>query len=535
MKKLLLLIAGITATTFLQAKVLYVKPDAGSTAWAHVTNQSDVYSSIGSAHNAAVAGDDIWISAGAYNINSITMKDGIDLMGGFNGTETSPSQRVKSDMDGNGMTEAWEYTNTSVIKGNGTQRIISSSGTYINGVTWEGLTIKNGGGSKSGIAILLMVNTNLKNCIVKDNHGTGATGSVYAGAIQNKGGLVEHCLIENNSIISNDQSSPAVYGAGIACSKGGVVQNSVIRNNHSTVAVTATFNNNYNNLKGGGVYLSWGQVINCVVYNNESGNGAGIYINKTAGGSKVVNCTITNNKALTIAGGLYAYNLGEIYNNIIWNNLAGDGTGDTNNINLYLTDGTTSAIKFNYNAYNGGYNGDANNTASSPMKYIIDDANNGGSNPANFKTVTNFQGVANGNAAKQTEIAKTNWYLNDGSACVNQGQNAYNNLSTDIISNDRIRNATIDLGAYETQFFATAINTVEKNNSDLFFPNPATNVLNIASGVSMTEFYSVQGELVRKQPVTTPSINIADLPSGIYIIRMTMNDGSAVISKLLKR
>lgn len=82
---------------------------------------------------------------------------------------------------------------------------------------------------------------------------------------------------------------------------------------------------------------------------------------------------------------------------------------------------------------------------------------------------------------------------------------------------------------------STAIEEAPQQTGDLFFPNPANMVLNIAPGVSMTEFYSVQGELVKKQPVTSPSIDIADLPSGIYILRMTMNDGSAVISKLLKR
>ena len=73
----------------------------------------------------ASAGDALWLAEGYYVPRivadgtppqaSITLKQGVSIYGGFAGTETSPEQRERSDCDGNGVVELWEFTNASVV------------------------------------------------------------------------------------------------------------------------------------------------------------------------------------------------------------------------------------------------------------------------------------------------------------------------------------------------------------------------------------------------------------------------------------
>ncbi|MCU4157155.1 T9SS type A sorting domain-containing protein [Carboxylicivirga sp. A043] len=542
MKKSLLFIMAITflgASISAQTVIRYVKPSTQSAAWDHIGDATLVHTSIGSAQNATPAPDEIWVAAGTYSVTSyINMKDGINLFGGFLGTENAKNERATSDLDLNGHTEAWEYTNATIISGDGTHRILRTNGSYTAGCTWEGLTVTGGGGSGSGVGAYLLSNTGLKNCIIKENHGSGATGSVYAGAIQNKGGLVESCLIENNSITSDDASTPAIYGVGIACSDGAVMRNSVIRNNKG-IAGSASFNGNYNNMRGGGVYLNkTGEAINCVIYNNETGNGAGVYINNQApnNANKLIGCTVVNNKALNVAGGLYAYECGDIYNNVIWNNIDNTTPGDASsscNVNINKRDTETSIVKYNYNAVNGNVLGSANNTISTPTIFTIADANNGTPNPVKFILPTSFQGVST-SAAQQTEIEKANWDLADGSYCINRGDKTLTTETTDIMGAARVQQNIIDLGAYETIYLATSL-IKDKEVAQLVYPNPATNYINLATEVKAVQVYNVGGSLVKQLENTNNTIEISDLSSGIYILKLSMEGGSTLTTKLIKR
>jgi hypothetical protein len=77
---------------------------------------------------------DVWIMAGRYipsndsilgwpNGGSLPyerhfcMRPYVQIYGGFAGTETAPAGRAKSDRDGNGTVEAWEFTNETTFDG----------------------------------------------------------------------------------------------------------------------------------------------------------------------------------------------------------------------------------------------------------------------------------------------------------------------------------------------------------------------------------------------------------------------------------
>jgi hypothetical protein len=73
------------------------------------------------------------------------------------------------------------------------------------------------------------------------------------------------------------------------------------------------------------------------------------------------------------------------------------------------------------------------------------------------------------------------------------------------------------------------------------YPNPASDVLTVSSSmryaVSSIEIFNLLGEKIYNTPITDNrlpvTINIADFPSGVYVVRVRMEKGVAV-SKFIK-
>ena len=99
---------------------LYVKPDAASTAWDGQSGM--VYTNLQDALNAAQAGDQIWVAAGTYvptsnfpngsdnRCKSFVLKSGVTLYGGFDGTETDPTQREMEEL-------SFDFSNPTILSG----------------------------------------------------------------------------------------------------------------------------------------------------------------------------------------------------------------------------------------------------------------------------------------------------------------------------------------------------------------------------------------------------------------------------------
>jgi hypothetical protein len=77
-------------------------------------------------------------------------------------------------------------------------------------------------------------------------------------------------------------------------------------------------------------------------------------------------------------------------------------------------------------------------------------------------------------------------------------------------------------------------------NFGLVFPNPASDNINfeLPSGmtISLLEILNIEGTIVKSQRINNHqnTINVSDLTSGMYVIRMQKDKG-LVMKKLVKR
>ena len=328
---------------------------------------------------------EVWVAKGEYRpitqiiegvqyAASFRMRDGIDVYGGFAGTETSKAEREKGSMP-------WNFTNETVLLGadyenntaawaNNQWNVTSSSRhvvwfapmsgednfksvTILDGVTIKGGAANGGEGladfaTDKGGGVYMGLNAILQNCIVTENTAKGDGGGVYANgdgadasSANAKGGRVVGCLVYNNSSVED--------GGGVFVENAGLVLRSMITNNSAT--------------NGAGVYLDKNAenhpeyliLSTSVVSNNTAtGNGA-VYCNES--GVLLQNTIVNNDCPSTVdasnpnssqTGGLYINKYAYVINSILWNNLI-NGL----NIPMYALGATADKVRFYNNAISG--------------------------------------------------------------------------------------------------------------------------------------------------------------------------------------
>ena len=75
------------------------------------------------------------------------------------------------------------------------------------------------------------------------------------------------------------------------------------------------------------------------------------------------------------------------------------------------------------------------------------------------------------------------------------------------------------------------------NNSVSVYPNPADNNLYIKSNTTLSKasVYNVAGTQVKEYGNVLQSVNVSDLKTGVYIIRLTDKNGNTVTSRFIKK
>lgn len=325
---------------------------------------------------------EVWVAAGAYRpvtqiiegvqyAASFRMRDGIDVYGGFAGTETNKADRVKGSMP-------WSYTNETVLLGadyedktatlvNNQWNVTSSSrhvvwfapmsgeGNFNYTTVLDGVTIKGGaanGGegladfaTDKGGGVYMELNATLQNSVVAESTAKGNGGGVYV-----NNGRVVGCLIYSNGAAGD--------GGGVYVENAGLVLRSMITNNSAT--------------NGAGVYLGKNAespeyliLSTSVISNNTAtGNGA-VYCNES--GVLLQNTIVNNNCPSTVdasdpnssqTGGLYINKYALVINSVLWNNQI-----NGNNVPMYALGVTAENenVRFYNNAISGSSNAVWNN------------------------------------------------------------------------------------------------------------------------------------------------------------------------------
>ena len=472
-KNILLSIFLIAIVLKSQGAIRYVTPlGAGAlngTSWANAFPGTSLQTAITSSG----IGDEVWVAAGTYYTTTTTnrsisfsMKNDVSIYGSFTGTETLLSQRLlttgltsilSGEIGAIGIGDNSYHVihntalnNTAIIDGfiireANDNRVVS----YTNGL---GGGIFNQGSGEGGVC-----SPTIRNCIITNNRavfGGGIFNDGYNGG--NASPIISNCIISNNTATSGGGGLDNFGVAGIASP---TITNCVIYNNTATQ-------------RAGGMYC-WGgnsgnanpTVLNTVFANNTAVDGGGVVSDR-----------------LNESGGGSSGNSNPNFRNcIFWGNTA-SGTGPQ----FFILGGATFVATYS----------DINLTGQLSPHVV--------SGPATGNIITNplFSNIALGVGVDGNWMTTDDGLqLQSSSPCINAGDNTGVPL-TDILTNNRILNSIVDMGAYEFSSTLTVVTEIDKQNIGIvLFPNPTSNILNITFKSSETDnivlaLFDINGRLV---------------------------------------
>ncbi|MFH2094745.1 MAG: right-handed parallel beta-helix repeat-containing protein [Bacteroidota bacterium] len=507
MKTILITITGFFLAGFLNAQNWYVDVDNTSgtyngNSWA--TAFQDVQDGIDAAYNAG--GGDVWVAEGTYYIysssasNTVMLKPGVYLYGGFTGTETLLNQR---DWENNvTILDGHQYSGSSnqvehVVTAN--QSVVSSIWTdgLIDGFTVTGgnseIPVKagnskatnpqdiinsNGAGAGAGI-LLFQAAPAVSNCIITGN-SAGKAGGIYTMYTDtwpitsaNPVNDITNCTIEGNHA--------QMRGAGMQCDLA----------THPNL-VKCKFLNNVCDAKGGGLYLDFGcspSITNCLFADNTAMRAAGV----GADGSSqpvLVNCTVTGNFCRDVGAGIYtgsygidmgSANIPVLVNCIVYDNeTEWGGPADLRIWHVNTFDISFSDIGTGFTSFGTG------NIQADPL----------------------FVNPGAGD-----------YHLQAGSPCVDAGT-AAGAPAGDLDGN--ARDALVDIGAYEYVLVGVFENNAT-NESLKIYPNPASDYINFQTEAEFTciDIFDLTGRNIISATMAERKtrIDISCLPDGFYIVK----------------
>lgn len=436
----------LAGTAAAQSKIYYVSPQGGGdgSSW-----QSTL--TLTQALNAATAGDQIWVQGfetltgdNLYvaSKEGFAVKSGVQLYGGFAGTESRLSQRVtlgkpyqlkyRSVLSGDIQKNDTVGSVDLIFPANGTR---SDNATHVLSVNLDptqasgnnntyptvinGFSIGNGQAAGTGDA--------------------GKGGGIYVYGDNSKGGVfrIERCFLISNY---------ATQGGAVYVSS--EVQN--VNNGESLINQCVIYNNAAGERaavenQAGGIYLAGkATVVNTSIFNN--GNG-GVRLSPE---SKVVNVTIARNTGagvdMTAGGSGDAH----VYNSIIWGNTQ-----------LYLQNDPG----FRNSAYHEVVSRDPATPDENGNIYVAKE-NRGDKFGPMFDAPSVKTSYDRDFNWRESAYPLWSWNVLEGSVMIDKGDNDYYDQnvygSEDMAGNPRISGDRISVGAYEYQYLpATRIRYVK--------------------------------------------------------------------------
>ncbi|MDR1345688.1 MAG: T9SS type A sorting domain-containing protein [Bacteroidales bacterium] len=431
--------------------------------------------SIQAAIAAASAGDSVFVSIGVY-AKGFAMKEGVNVYGGFLGTEQYLSDRIAMLYGEN------EGGSSLIFPNNTTDTCIAQRTDFSIPTVTNGFVLRSG---KIGIVLKangILSNTTIRNQsllggringgilhndLITENQGDYNANQYCKGLIIGKG-EINNCKISNNFgryvggiyvtayddvHINNSEifNNSNFLNNGVSYCAGGIF---VAESNYYTYINNCKIVNNYaycssnvNVIMAGGI-CAFGQtkIRGCLIANNCGkkeynlySNYGGIYSNIIT--NEIINSTIVNNMANGAAadGGKGNTWHGIVRNCLFWHNKLNDS------FHNFSTDNANLAM---YNAIQGGF------TGSGSTNIDLDSLNSGDNEDLFYPLFTNPATVI-GRSADEAEInaiLNASYQLDSLSACVDKGT-LFSPLlglqSTDIYGNERSCGEKLDIGAAE--------------------------------------------------------------------------------------
>lgn len=510
---------SITTREFLpnaQLDRVYVDPSAtgfnNGSSWENAF--TDLQTGINAASNTVEKS--VWIAEGIYKpgtqrTDSFLVDDnGINIIGGFNGTETAIDQRdIKSnptilsgDLNGDDDPNDLSYTSSTRIENSFSVVNINANDIEIDGVTITAgqANNTNNNNQNRGSAIFKdpnAANLSIKNSIITKNV-SNVSGSLYLRSTQDSNITIESCEFSSNL---------SRYGSGFDASVN-------ISGPTMTILVNnSIFHNNISRNIPAGLGLS-GSSFSILLNNGGAAN------------VTITNNTFTNNIDSTTDSGidigtiaLRRFNLNDVlnvqmHNNIFWNNYTDNSSTVVANQNIGLINGSNAISTLNFTHNN------SNQTNLNTKVATLTENNNFDTDPL-FVDEANFD-----------------FSLQASSSLIDSGDNNQipNGITTDIIGNSRIINSTVDLGAYE--YVSLANNDFDTNEFSIsVYPNPTRDIINVEAQnaqIDQIDIFDINGKKVKTSRVG--KINVSDLSNGVYLMKINSDKTNAVkIMRFIKQ
>jgi len=548
MRKITLAIFMASAT-LLNAATYYVDggrlDDSGDgLSWA--TAKKSIGSILALAKADAVA-DSIYIKAGTYNLTGQMITGDYDnYYGGFAGTESSPEDRAKSDLDGNGVIDPWEFTTPTVLSSNYTSNIstndvkpafdfgirLSDRQVRINGFTFTHIPSFLSSAGQRTIAIsssgVVFENNTIRDCYV---FSTQSYTAGNGGTLAQISGTMRSCLIEKNTFYVSTTGIDKIVVPGIALYLGSKLIGCVIRKNSATLDYSLCTSTTADNVQGLIVHsLGNAMIANCIIYNNEGTYvpkiggkvliapvGAIVTFSSVASTSKgfdtIVNCIIANNKSTYLAStGLYVRRTNQqthtILNNVLWNNKS--STDIIHNLAFSgLQDPSVTTFAKNNIMNGGGFLDVQDGTFISNNLFDLSDTNTGIKGP-NFKAPTVALGISE-------QADKAVWSIESDSYLKEKGIKS--SVLTDF--NGALYASIPSVGAYE-YIASNGLKNLKTVSNIVLVSNKA-----IVSKINAQfTIYSVSGQVVNRRYLSEGEQ--MQLNAGVYFIHASINGVSSI-------
>lgn len=419
----------------------------------------EVYQNGGEKYNQRI---EVWVGAGEYVSNTgLFMRDGVDVYGGFPSTgnpgesDRNPNNnqtilkagkegpKLKGNGDGD-SSMAYYDLNESYENANKTRRVLTQPMPYYgfgeNGLdvertnkevtgfkaktTWNGFVITGGRTHinhqrEGGAGVALRQNSVLENCVIKDNINS-VISSGRGGGIFCNGGTLINCRIEENQLVRLS-GTRTIFGGGIYLRYGTTYNCVYVKNKLADTDIYSGCD------LGSAIYIECGNFYNNTVADNSGSIALGIGKYFQESQLNLINCIIYNNTHPAYNGSAYA-------NTVQIGRLNQGSIAELSITNCCIPEGSVKIVKDSESGY-GTY---VYNTAEADQNNLKIDGR-----------ITSDPKLVNPDA--------DNYELSAESPCINAGKsdNLYNEgnvvtlPSTDMNYTNRIKDCTIDIGAYE--------------------------------------------------------------------------------------